>query len=221
MKSKKKLYFSDAVFNNMPQPKFRFSEEQLVKLNSYGQILLCILAVTGIVTMAVLMPSSLSIIKTFHKLRKLKNFSDKEKNRRVRNTFYYLKAKGLIDIVNIGDDFRIGLTDKGKEAVEKIDFDNISIPKPDCWDGKFWQVAADIPTKYRNNADCFRRKIKKMGLFTLQRTLWFYPFDPRREIELIANVYLISNFVTVMKIEKFDPADKKQIEKNFKERGLI
>lgn len=221
MESKRKLYLSDVVFNSIPKPKIEFSDEQLAKLNNYGQILLCILAVAGIVTIAVLMPSALFTIKTFHKLRGLKKFSYEEKRRKVRNTFYYLKAKGFIDILSVGKDYRISLTEKGREAVKKINFENISIPKPDSWDGKFWQIAADIPTKFRNNADCFRRKIKKMGLFTLQRTLWFYPFDPRREIRLVSQIYSISDFVTAMKIEILDPADKKQIRKYFKEKRLI
>ena len=77
-------------------------------------------------------------------------------------------------------------------------------------------MAADIPTKgYRQGADALRAKLKQMGFCPLQRTLWFYPYDPRKQLEVIVNHYGIGEFVTVMEISRMDIQDEKVLKKYF------
>jgi hypothetical protein len=83
-------------------------------------------------------------------------------------------------------------------------------------------VAADIPTKdHRQGADLLRRKLKQMGFYPLQRSLWFYPFDPRPEIEFICREFGVANFVTVMEINRLDVQDEKLLKKHFSKLGKL
>ena len=213
--------FASLVRKQSERPLFEIPEQEMKKLKSVAQILIIVLTITGLITVTAVMPGFLSVIKTFYRIRKIKWPKYEEKNKKITKTFYYLKGKGYIKMYKLDKNFKIGLTRKGKLWANKLQKSIISIPKDQHWDKKYWQVAADIPTKYRSGADAFRREIIKLGLFRLQRTLWFYPFDPRREIELIARKYFISSFVTVMKIEILDPSDRKCIQKHFKEKGVI
>lgn len=155
------------------------------------------------------------------KLQHKKKLSYKERTKKVTRTFYYLKENGYIKFFREKGGYKIILTKKGRAKARELNFNTITIKRPTVWDKKFWQVAADIPTKYRSGADVFRRKTKELNFFPLQRTLWFYPFDPRKEIELIAETCSISSFVTVMKIEKLDPSDEKIIREHFKKLDVI
>ena len=82
--------------------------------------------------------------------------------------------------------------------------------------------AADIPTKnYRRGADMLRRKLKELGFFSLQRTLWFYPFDPRKELEYVVNSFGIANFVTLMEVSRLDRDDEEIMKKFFRVSKIL
>ena len=143
-----------------------------------------------------------------------------ERMRKVTRSFYYLKERGYVSF-SADNNLDIQITDKGKAKLKDLYFKSLSVPKQ-FWDGKYWQVAVDIPTKeHRDGADALRRHLKRMSFYPLQRTLWFYPFDPRKQIDILADTYRIAQFVTVMKIAKMDPADGKILYVFFREIGVL
>ena len=119
-------------------------------------------------------------------------------------------------------DVKIFLTGAGRRRLKKFNIENPVIPKPAKWNKKWWLVAADIPTReYKLAADAFRDKLKEMRFCGLQRTLWIYPFDPRREIEVLASYYRIGHFVTVMEINRLDLDDESALKSFFKREKII
>lgn len=207
------------------EPIFKLSEAQIEKLKNFSKVLLAILSLVGIATMVVLAPNALQALKIFEKKREHRGYTKlpfRNKQQKIIKTFYYLKQKKWIDFRRKGEDYEVIVTMQGKKQIRKMRLETLTIPRPEKWDGKFWEVIADIPTKdYRQGADAFRTKLKDMGFFHLQRTVWLCPFDPRLEIEFITRHYGIFNFVTVMKIEELDPADEKPVKKFFKKQGLV
>jgi len=217
----RKNSIAGSLKKNSPKPTFELSEAQIEKLKSYGQVVLAILALASVLTVAAVAPGAIGALRPFLKLKGRKRMDYDKSISKVNKTFYYLRRKGYIKFHFQAGQYRIILTKKGKEKIKELSFNTIYIPKPTSWDGKFWQVAADIPTKYRIGADAFRRKIKELGFFALQRTLWFHPFDPRKEIEFVADFFGIASFVTVMKIDKFDPADEKLMKDYFQKNNIV
>ncbi|MBM3256153.1 MAG: hypothetical protein FJZ04_01640 [Candidatus Moranbacteria bacterium] len=213
--------FASLIKKQSEKPVFEMSDKEIEKLKSVAQVLVSILAITGLVAVTAVMPGFLSVIKTFYRIKRIRRLEYEEKNKKIIKTFYYLKEKGYIELYKVDRNFKIVLTKKGRTWAAKLQKPVISISKDKHWDKKYWQIAADIPTKYKSGADAFRREILKLGFFPLQRTLWFFPFDPRKEIELLSQKYLISPFVTVMKIEILDPTDQKNIQKHFMEKKII
>ena len=217
-----KLSIAKAINQASPAPEFQLSEAQIEKLKTYSQILLSILTVLGIATMTVLAPNALQALDIFQKRKGKKRFPPKERQRKLARSFYYLRERGQVEFRRKGEDYEVVLTDRGKKMFRKLRLESLVIPKPAKWDGYFWQVAADIPTKkYRRAADALRGKLKELGFFSLQRTLWFYPFDPRPELEFVSSYYAIDAFVTTMKISVLDPSDKRRLERHFKQVGII
>ena len=120
------------------------------------------------------------------------------------------------------NDFFISLTKLGKKRLQKMNYVNLTIEKHLSWDGKWWQIAADIPTKkYKWAADLFREKLIKMKFFPLQRTLWLYPFDPRKEIEFIIQHFGIERFVTLMEICRLDKDDERRMKRFFENEAIL
>src|SRR3989344_350068 len=219
MRIYQKPSIAKAFERTAPRPIIELPREQVDKLKNYSDILLGILMVGGILTMTVLAPNALQALELFEKRGEKRNLTHKEKRRKVLKSFYYLKNQGDVKFIPKGDDFEVILTQKGKKKIKRLNFETLSIQRDKQWDGKFWQVAADIPTKYKLGADAFRDKLKLMNFYSLQRTLWFYPFNPRIEIEFVARTYGIDPFVTVMKIDELDISDKKLLVGYFKKAG--
>jgi len=210
--------YSEIIRNSLPGDKEPIlADAQIEKLRIAGEIALALIAVGGVITLSAVAPNIfIALDKLFFRKYPYKRFTRKERENRVGRVFYYLKEHKMIKLRKTGRDFRIMLTSFGTKRVEKIDFDHLIITKPRKWDGMWWQVAADIPTKkYKRGADLLRDKLREMGFFSLQRTLWFYPYDPRSEIEWIVDNFGIERFVTVMEINRLDTDDESRMKSYF------
>lgn len=206
-----------------PDKKPAFSSDQIEKLKTASAIALTFIGVAGVAALSAVAPNVIGVIgKLALEKCPQRKFTKKEKGRKLADVFYYLKKSGQIQMRPILNDFRISLTKLGKKRFQRLRFDTMEIERPKTWNGKWWQIAADIPTKkHKRGADLFRQKLKDMKVFPLQRTLWFYPFDPREEIEFIANYYNIGRFVTVMEINRLDREDEKLMKEHFTKEGVL
>lgn len=202
---------------------FSLSPKQIETFKKITDVALAVIAMAGIATVSIVAPNLLlALDKLFFKKTTDRRLSSKEKQVKATRAFYYLKSRGLIRLKSTGSDFKVSLTNLGKNKLSKLNFQAITVPKPSHWDGKWWLIAADIPTKnYRRGADSLRKKLKQMGFHSLQRTLWLYPFNPCREIEFITNYYGIALFVTVMEISRLDEDDERKLKIFFKTTGLL
>jgi hypothetical protein len=206
--------------NNTPfSYKPLLSDKAMERLKTGSSIALAIIASAGIITLSAVAPNVIGAIGklTLKRKRPLGNIQKK-----TAETFYYLKKSGLINIKRDKKDFLISLTELGRKKTEELNLNSLYIPKPKTWDKRWWLVAADIPTRdHRSGADLLRRKLKEMGFYPLQRTLWVYPHDPKQQLQFIINTYGINHFVTLMQINKLDKEDEKAIRKFFKKNSVI
>lgn len=205
-----------------PAPLFELTPKRIEKLKTYAEVTLAVLKIAAVLTAAAVAPNAIQALAIFEKKRRRRT-SHRQKIQKVTKTFYYLKRRGYVEFKKRGDDdYEIKLTRLGRKQIRKLELDSITVPKPKFWDGYFWQVAADIPTKkFRRGADALRTKIKEMRFYPLQRTLWFYPYDPRVEIEFISRIYEVSQFVTVMKLAWLDPEDERKLTSFFRDQEII
>ncbi len=196
-------------------PIFDLNKDQLELIGNASKIVLVILAAAGAITLAAVAPNIFTTLDKLYKL-KGKKYTKRQKEIKTAQTFYYLKKSGLIKFTKNKNDIKLFLSSLGKKKVDQISFEALSITKPKKWDGRWWQVAADIPTKgYRQGADALRYKLKQMGFCSLQRTLWFYPYDPRKQLEIVLEHYNLGKFVTVMEVSRMDEQDEKVLKTYF------
>ncbi len=196
-------------------PIFELNSEQIKIIGDVSKVILVVIASAGLITLAAVAPNILSAVGKLYKF-KGKKLTRREKEIKTARAFYYLKNSGLIKFKTTKNDVKLFLSSLGKKKMEQISFQALRVAKPKNWDGKWWQVAADIPTKgYRQAADALRSKLKQMGFFPLQRTLWFYPYDPRKQLEIVVNHYGIGKFVTIMEVSRMDIQDEKILKNYF------
>ena len=204
--------------------RFELSPAQQEKLHSVGEIALAIISTSALLLTA-LAPNIFDLInrptwgrRVYYKNQKTRH---REQAYKVTKAFYYLKARGYVELTRQGNDFLVKITQKGRKKVQRMQFISLAIKRPEKWDSHWWAVIADVPNEERRRADLFRDKIKELGFYPLQRTVWVHPFDPRDEVDFVSARYGIQHYVTTMRIDILDPEDEKAIKGHFRDQGLV
>lgn len=140
---------------------------------------------------------------------KLKNKKD---NKKVYDTFSRLRNQGLIKFEEKGKQIYISLTKEGKKKAGKYQIDKLKIKKPKKWD-KTWRVLIfDVKDKQKMKREALRGKIKEMGLYQLQKSVWVCPYDFAEEADVLRSFFGLSGnemkIITASKIEDDDKIKK-------------
>ena len=121
--------------------------------------------------------------------KKLKKYPPKK----VKSTFYNLKKQGYLIFEYKNNQLYISLTKKGKEKAGWMQIDELNIKKPRKWDKKWRLVIFDISQLKKIYREAFRGKLKELGFFPLQKSVWIHPFECNAEIELLKNFFGLSD----------------------------
>lgn len=148
-----------------------------------GREVLTSLLLTGAVAIAVTSPYfMLNLLKGYKKWKKYKN-------KKIYDAFYYLKKQGFINIEKSNHQIYISLTRKGKEKAGKYQIDDLFIKKQKKWDNKWRMIIFDIPENYKIKREAFRGKIKELGFYPLQKSVWIYPYPCQKELKLLQDFF--------------------------------
>lgn len=112
-----------------------------------------------------------------------------KKDPRFKNTFYYLKRKGYLNVEKKGHQVHISLTEQGKKRAGKYLIDDLEIKRPRKWDGNYRIIIFDIPNITNLKRNAFRVRLKTLGFYCLQRSVWVCPYDCKKEINLLREFF--------------------------------
>src|SRR3989344_5880508 len=115
--------------------------------------------------------------------------------KRIQNSLRYLKRKHFIAFPGKG---KFTITKTGRARLDRINIDQI-IVKRVPWDGKWRLLTFDIPEEKESKRDYFRRRLKEIGFYHFQRSVFIIPYPCRLEIntmceelDIEANIHLIT-----------------------------
>ena len=150
--------------------------------------ILNVLALGGLLIIASTSPYFiLNLLKGFSRLNKYPK-------KKVYNTFYNLKKQGLIDFHNKGGQIYIQLTEKGKRKAGWMQINNLEIKKPKIWDKKWRMVMFDIAQIKRESREALRGKLKQLGFFLFQKSVWVIPYDCDKEIKMLKDFFALKDY---------------------------
>lgn len=95
------------------------------------------------------------------------------------------------------------LTQKGKMRAITYNFNNMKIEK-DKWDGKWRFIIFDIPEKIRVGRDALRKKVKELGFYELQKSVFVFPYKCEDEINFIIEFFDMRKYVRYGIIDSID-----------------
>ncbi len=160
------------------------------------KIVLAIVAVVGILAIGAMAPNVVQLFKSYPRA---KRYSPKQ----LQKAYHNLKSSGLVEIrTNQQGKSYIYLTKKGERKLEQLDLDNLTIIKPKKWDGKWRVLIFDLPVRFNKAREALRWKIKDLGFFQLQKSVWICPYPCEEELIFVAEFFGVTKYIEILTVEK-------------------
>ena len=212
------ISLAETVKEGIPDKTWQLTDRQVELLKTSAHVVLTLVAVAGVIAVAAVAPNVFQILG---KSRRFRSKNHRQRRKQVAKSFYYLKRSGYIEWDQVGKDLMLKLTEKGRDKVDKLNFQTLQINQPKNWDGCWWLVLADVPKDSRRQEDLLRVKLKSMGFCPFHRSVWVYPHNPCIEVEIVSNFYQIERFVTTMRVDKVEKSDKAALIDFFRNKGIL
>jgi DNA-binding transcriptional regulator PaaX len=154
-------------------------------------------AAAGLISVALVLPNVLQMLKVFNLDKKLL-----ANNRRsVNNSRQRLVEKGLLIYSKEG---YLSLTPLGEKTLKKIEALDYKIKKPKRWDRKWRMLIFDIKESRRELRDKVRNTLVAIGFIKLQDSVWVYPYDCEDLITLFKADFEIGREVLYIIADKIE-----------------
>lgn len=124
------------------------------------------IATAGILSVALLAPNVLSLLKIFNKNKNKKHSINISRERMIKS-----------DLIEYGENGFLQITELGKRRLREIEANDFKFKKPKKWDGKWRILIFDIKEKRKGTRDKIRRTLIMIGFVRLQNSVWIYPYD--------------------------------------------
>lgn len=161
---------------------------------------LALIAVGGILTLGAIAPGVFGELTRMAYRKKKEKY---EQYREIWQRFHSLKQKGNLEFVKEENGYAVyKLSKKGRERIKKFIFDELFIKKPGKWDGEWRLVIFDIPESQKKARWALRRKLKDLGFYQCQKSVWIHPFPCLEEIEFLKEILNIKPFVKLFLVDE-------------------
>ena len=114
-----------------------------------------------------------------------------------------LREQKIVEIVRIGDQEVVKLTDKGRTKYLKFKLEQLSLGGK-SWDGKWRIVIYDINKFKKNQQSAFRNIIKRINMLQIQKSVYLTPFPCQEEIEYLREYFGISDEVILIRADRIE-----------------
>jgi hypothetical protein len=157
-----------------------------------------VLALVALSCAVAILPISPGFAAASRAYRRSKYFSSKQ----LADASYNLKKSGYVE-KNEGEKGkpRIRLTKKGEAYFQKILFDDVRLPEPKKWGGKWTFVLFDIPVQFSKAREALRWRLKALGFYQYQKSVWVYPHPCEKEILYVADYFGVGKFVEILSVD--------------------
>ena len=161
---------------------------------------LTIAALGGVLTLGVLAPNAIG------GMAKIFNLTGKEKKMKYRElwgSFHRMRYEHTFEFVAEKDGYQVYRpTIFGMKRIKKLVYDELCISIPKRWDGLWRLVIFDVPKHLHKHRNALRRKIKELGFYPCQKSVWIHPLPCLTEIEFVKEMLGISSFVKIFLVKE-------------------
>lgn len=169
-----------------------------VTTKNITKIILLSLFTAGAVGVAVTLPGLALLGKEFIDWKKYKKF-------RLKSTLKRLRNQRMINFSEKSDGtIQLELIERGNKRILQYKFEEMKIKIPLKWDGLWRLVMFDIPDKKKQAREALRAKLKTLGFYKIQESVFVHPYDCKGEIDFVKEFYNIYPFVKFIIAKEID-----------------
>lgn len=173
---------------------------EFVKKYITKDVLLGILKTGILFGVAIAAPGVLKVISDFEKKDRQHEYYPSSVER-VLNRLY---RQGIVEIQKENNKNVVKISKKGKVEMLRFDLDKLNIKKLNKWDGKWRLVIFDISNNFRKARDIVRDKLKSMGFYTFQESVFIYPYPCEKEIQYLREVLEIPHSIKLIRADRIE-----------------
>lgn len=115
-----------------------------------------------------------------------------------------LEKKGFIALIKKDNGLFLKLLEKGRIKQKDIEFSNLILKTSKIWDRKWRLFTFDIPEEHRVARKLINKKLKDLGFYNIQKSVYIYPYKCKKELELITEHYKVSKYTTYAELNYID-----------------
>lgn len=172
----------------------KFRKNMQEKQKRAADIILGLLILGGIVTVAAVAPN---VFSAYGHTTRRRAFLNKEEFFNVKK---YLKRHKLVRLNIEGKSgYEIAITEKGTKRILNYAFNKLKIKRQIKWDGYWRIVIFDIPRKENWARNSFREKLKELGFYKLQNSVFIFPYPCDKELGHLISIFNIAPYVHVIR----------------------
>jgi len=145
-------------------------------------------------------------------LKSLDKAWEKYDQRRLKQSIKRMVDRRLLEVKQVGQETVVVVSEKGKRQLLRYNFNKMELKKPTAWDGKWRIVIFDVGENKKVFRDSLRRKIKTLGLFQLQESVFVTPYPCGDQIAFLRQYFGIGDevsYFTAIELEEEDFLRKK------------
>jgi DNA-binding transcriptional regulator PaaX len=159
------------------------------------------LAAGGFIVACLAMPGLTKIVPLF----KPRGAKDRY---RINQAFSKLHKKKLIKIYTKNGNEVVEITMVGKKIVLEYNLDGMKLKISKKWDGWWRIVMFDIPQSKKRARDAVSRKIKELGMYPIQKSVFVSPYVCKNEIDFIGEFFGVRGNIIYIKAKDIEGARK-------------
>jgi DNA-binding transcriptional regulator PaaX len=96
------------------------------------------------------------------------------------------------------------LSEEGKKKILIYNVETLKLKRQDKWDG-YWRVLIfDIPEKLKLVRKFLSKKLKEIGMYQLQKSVYVYPFECKDELDFIIEYFGLRPYVRFALVKEID-----------------
>lgn len=121
----------------------------------------------------------------------------------LRRNLKRLHEQKVIEIIQENNQEVVRLTNKGQTKYLRYRFEELSL-KGNRWDGRWRLVIYDINRLKRAAQDSFRRTLKQIRFYPLQKSVYLTPYPCQQQIEYLRQYFDLGEEVLLLEVSKLE-----------------
>lgn len=158
---------------------------------------------------SIIMPGLAIIVRDMARAKRQDDWEQSQKEwkkfniKLLKRNLRRLQQQKVVEIIKENDQQVIKLTQKGRSKYLKFKLEEISL-KGGKWDGKWRLVIYDINKLKKNNQENFRRILRQMNFWPLQRSVYLTPCECQEEVEYLREYFDLGEEVLLLEVCKLE-----------------